>query len=116
MATEYKVSDYLNSKLIRLGIELSDVEIAVLNIKYIIPITAPDSVLDQNNIALVDKACLYQVRDLLLAPEIVEGGYSIKYDKESVTKWYNSEVHRLGLSNNIEFSLAPKIRDASNYW
>jgi hypothetical protein len=49
-------------------------------------------------------------------PDISEGGYSVKFDRDAVVKWYNFEVQRLGLGRNPNFSLSPKVRDASNRW
>jgi hypothetical protein len=114
MAT-HNISEYLNSRLIRLGIELSDVELAALQIKHMNGVSLDDA-LDSVNIDISDKACLNYIRDILLMPDISEGGYSVKFDRDAVVKWYNFEVQRLGLGRNPNFSLSPKVRDASNRW
>ena len=116
MATsEFCLSDYLNARLIRLGIELSEVELTAIGIKYLAGFDLSERI-NGVNIDAADKACLYPVRDILLQPNIQEGGYSVQYDKPSIEKWYNAELSRLGLQNSIELSLAPKVRDASNRW
>jgi hypothetical protein len=113
--TEFCVSDYLNSRLIRLGIELSEIEITALQIAQMPGIGLVDK-LTAGNIAIADKACLFPLKDILIMPDISEGGYSSKLDRAAIEKWYNAEVNRLGLGNDPNFSLTPKVRDASNRW
>lgn len=113
--TTFCLLDYLNARLLRLGIEMSEVEVQAVCIKYI-PGQNMDELIDANNIDKADKATLIPVRDLLLSPDIQEAGYTIKFDKEQVAKWYNAEVNRLVLGNDPTFSLSPKVRNASNFW
>jgi hypothetical protein len=113
--TEFCVLDYLNSRLIRLGVELSEIEVSALQIAQMPGIGLEDK-LTAENIAIADKACLFPLKDILIMPDISEGGYSSKLDRPSIEKWYNSEVQRLGLGGDPNFSLTPKIRDASNRW
>lgn len=111
----YSISDYIRTRLIRLGIELSDVELFALQIKHMGSNSLSDA-LSRENVNASDVAMISYIRDILLMPDISEGGYSVKFDRESVIKWYNLEVQRLGLGNDPNYTLAAKIRDASNRW
>ena len=113
--SQFCVSDYINARLLRLGIELKEVELTAINIKYMPDVNMVD-IMTADNIDKADKACLFPIKDILIMPDIQESGYSIKYDKNALEKWYNSEVQRLGLTNDPAFSIAPKIRNASNRW
>ena len=112
---DFCVFDYLNARLVRLGIEISEIELTAISIQ-IMPDVQLGDIINTDNIRKSDKVCLSTIKDILLAPDIQEGGFSIKYDKDALTKWYNSEVQRLGLGNDPTYSLTPKIRDASNFW
>jgi hypothetical protein len=113
--SDFCVLDYINARLMRLGVELSEVELMAIGFQ-IMPDVQFSDVMNADNIRKSDKTCLFAIKDILLMPDIQEGGYSIKHDKDSLAKWYNSEVQRLGLGSDPAFNIMPKVRDASNRW
>jgi len=102
------LSSFIQSKLGQFGIELSSNELTALFI---------DNSLNESDDYETTKAkkLLYSIiPELLVKPSISEGGYSVKYDSNSLVSYYNLLCSDLGLENKL--IKQPKVHNASNRW
>ena len=101
-------TEYIQAKLNQFGIELSSVELSALLIDNEIVET------DDYNAKKAKTAIASIIPEILAKPQISEGGYSIKYDSNSVLAYYNLLCSELGFENKL--TPQPKIRNLSNRW
>lgn len=105
------VREVIESKLATFGIELSSVEIDVLLVDANVTGTAMYS----SATALgAKKVIANAIPELLLKADVTEGGYSIKWDKTGIEKYYAILCAELGMDNKLVKT--PTIQDRSNYW
>lgn len=74
----------------------------------------PDANFTQSDRQKVDLALLEIIPKLLLTPDVTEGGYSVKYDRNAISQYYRFLCEKLGVENKLERK--PTIRDASDLW
>jgi hypothetical protein len=66
----------------------------------------------RDNATAIDQCAIEVLQGILSAPDVSEGGYSVKYDRGAVQQRLSYLLDKNGLSN----SLTPKVKDASNRW
>jgi len=105
------IGEVIQAKLSRYNIDLTEAELEVaISEQGLVssdPYTSEVSTKTLKVIAGV-------LPELLLAPDITEGGYSIKYDKTAVLAYYKMLCADLGLPDKV--SPQPKIRSKSCIW
>ncbi len=105
------IRETISATLSRYNIELSEAEIDAKLIDQDLTPTDPYSASASRSINL---AIVSVIPELLLAPDITEGGYSIKFDRGAVMKFYSWLCSELGLEDKL--NPQPKIRDKSSMW
>ena len=103
-----KTIDFIQAKLASFNVELSDIEMAALLVDNGILESATYET-KAAKIALVGI-----IPEILLKPDITEGGFSIKYDKAAILKYYSMLCKELGLKNALVEQ--PKVVNKSNLW
>lgn len=66
-----------------------------------------------SNISEYDIVFLNLVLTLLIRPDISEGDYSEKFNKDSILKWYKLECARLGVEDLVSGVIQPSVEDKS---
>jgi hypothetical protein len=66
----------------------------------------------KDNATAIDQCAIEVLQGILSTPDVSEGGYSVKYDRDAVKARLSYLLDKNGLSN----SLTPKVKDASNRW
>lgn len=61
----------------------------------------------------IDQVALSVLEWLLSAPDVSEGGLSIKYNREAITQRMEMITNRLGLSGTV---MGPTIQSRTNLW
>ncbi|MBA4852074.1 DUF6706 family protein [Emticicia sp. BO119] len=103
------IADYIKSKLSKFNITLDDNELEGLLLKNSI---APDEVYEASNTQKADIALHSYIPELLALPDISEGGFSIKFDRQGILAYYKILCSDLGLEDKT-ISKQPKIRNMS---
>lgn len=100
--------EYLTRLLSRFGLAEPDVEMILLNQNLSAEETADVPAL---------KAALYnEFTSLIPLADITEGGYSVKWNMESIKLWYSQLAKELGKENILDDMAGDEIRDASYLW
>ena len=102
------VSEYIVSEFSEFGVKLSDNTLNALLI---------DNGIDSNteyDPTIAKKVIAGYIPKLLLKPQMSEGDFSIKYDRDSIISYYNVICGELGIENKL--NPKPKIRNMSNRW
>jgi hypothetical protein len=105
------IRGYISAKLERYHIDLSDAEL--------------DAILADNNLVGTDTyssaastsvklAFVKCIPELLLQPDIAEGGFSRKFDKAAIMTYYSMLCKELGVEDQL--NPKPKLKNASNRW
>ena len=105
------IREFIQAKLSRYNIDLTDTELdAAIVDQGLVPTDQYASSVSKSTLKVVASV----IPELLLAPDITEGGYSIKYDKTAVLAYYNLLCSQLGIPNALNSQ--PKIRSKSHLW
>lgn len=105
------IQEITQARLSRYNIELSEVEIVGKLIDQgLIPTDAYTATASKH----IDMVFVSVIPELLLAPDITEGGYSQKYDKAAIMAYYSLLCSQLGIPNKL--NPQPKIRNKSHLW
>lgn len=102
------VSEYIVSEFSEFGVKLSDNTLNSLLI---------DNGIDSNteySSVIAKKVITGYIPKLLLKPQVSEGDYSVKYDRDGIIAYYNILCGELGIENKL--NPKPKIRNMSNRW
>lgn len=105
------IREFIQAKLSRYNIDLSEAELdAAIQDQALTPTDpyAPEA--SKPTLKVIASV----IPELLLAPDITEGGFSIKYDKGAVSAYYNLLCSQLGIPNQL--NPQPKIRSKSGIW
>lgn len=105
------ILEYIQAKLERYNIELTEAEI--------------DAILADNELVGTDNysstvstpiklAIVKCIPELLLQPDITEGGFSRKFDKAAIISYYSMLCKELGVEDQL--SPKPTLKNASNRW
>lgn len=105
------VQAYIESKFTRhdLGVDSSEIEV-LLSAHGVIP----SAELSPSNITAAKLVIHDLIPEMLLAPDISQGRYSVKRNIEGIKAYYRLICEDLGLENKLDGQ--PKVRDRSNYW
>lgn len=105
------VQAYIQSKLERFdfGVDSSEIEV-LLGAQGV----NPSAELSPTNMASVKHVIHGLIPEMLLAPDISQGRFSIKHNIEGIKAYYRLLCEELGLENKLDSQ--PKVTDRSNYW
>lgn len=103
-----KTIDFIQAKLASFNVELSDLELKALLVDNGI------NELDDYETKAAKKALVGIIPEILLKPDITEGGFSIKWDKGAIEKYYGMLCKELGLKNQL--IQQPKVVNKSYLW
>lgn len=107
------IKEYIVAKLGSFGYSVTDEEITAMELEA--DISFSDSYTGSSSVVIIVKTALSGViPSLLAAPDITEGGYSVKYDRSGLLQYYNMLYIDLGLDNPLINK--PKIKDHSARW
>lgn len=101
-------AQFIQAKLANFNVELSDIEMEALLV---------DNGLNNDSDYEPQAAkttLLSIIPELLLKPDISEGGFSIKYDKAGIEKYYALLCQEIGVKNKL--IPQPKVVNKSNLW
>lgn len=105
------IREYIQAKLDRYNIELSEAEIdAILAYNDLV---GPDTYSSSASRA-VKLAIVKCIPELLLQPDITEGGFSRKFDKAAVIAYYSMLCKELGVEDQL--TPKPNLKNISNRW
>ncbi|MCF2498397.1 DUF6706 family protein [Dyadobacter chenhuakuii] len=105
------IREFIQAKLSRYNIDLTEAELdAAIIDQGLTPADQYASSASKSTLKVIASV----IPELLLAPDITEGGYSIKYDKGAVTSYYRLLCAQLGIDDNL--NPQPKIRSKSSLW
>lgn len=105
------IREYIQAKLERYNIDLPEAELDALLIDSDLVGTDPYSTAAAKPIKLAIVKC---IPELLLQPDITEGGYSRKLDKDAVIAFYSLLCKELGVENQL--TPKPTLKNISNRW
>lgn len=107
------ISAYITAKLGSFGYSVTVEEITAMELEAGISFSSDydgsSSVVD-----IVKTALAGVIPSLLAAPDITEGGYSVKYDRTGLVQYYDMLCIDLDIENTL--ITKPKIKDHSNRW
>jgi hypothetical protein len=106
------IQDFVVAKLERYNIELTPVELEVMLTDA--NLVATDTY-TSGHLVQIKTAFVSIIPELLLRPDITEGGYSEKYDKAAIRTFYSMLCREIGVPDVFEVG-QPEIRNASNLW
>ena len=108
------VSQFLTAKLSTLSIAIEAAEAAALLAEQGLSDTAEYGA---GNAQAVKLAIATLLPTMLMKPDVSEGGYSEKWDKEAIKLYYSILCRELGIENVIEAAIpVPTVQDRSNLW
>ena len=105
------IQEYIQAKLIRYRIALSDVEISALIIDQGLN---PIDEYTLENSTSAKTVIVRVVPELLLRPDITEGGYSEKWDRDGILAYYSLLCKEIGLVD--ELNAVPTLKNVSYLW
>lgn len=103
------VREFITAKLERFNIELSTAEMDALVVDQGLNL---DAAYNSSTATIAKKAILEIIPELLLSPDVREGGYSQSWDTEGIKAYYNMLCAELKVPNK----LIPKVTDKSYMW
>jgi len=103
-----KTIDFIQAKLASFNVELSDIELKALLVDNGI------SEADTYETKAAKTALVGIIPELLLKPDITEGGFSVKWDKGAIMNYYGLLCKELGLKNQLIEQ--PKVKNKSYLW
>lgn len=105
------LADYIKAKLRRFHLRMDDAELNVLLAGLG---ESPASELTETSMVVAKRVIVSAIPELLLVPDVSQGDYSHKLNKDAVVKYYGMLCDELGVENKL--TPQPKVRDKSNYW
>ncbi|WP_426291978.1 DUF6706 family protein [Dyadobacter endophyticus] len=105
------IREFIQAKLSRYNIDLSEAELdAAIQDQALTPSDpyAPEA--SKPTLKVIASV----IPELLLAPDVSEGGYSIKFDRAAVTAYYSWLCGELGIPDKL--NPQPKIRSKAHLW
>ena len=105
------IREYIKSKLERYNIELTEAELDALLADN--DLVGPDTYSSSASRA-VKLAIVKCIPELLVQPDITEGGFSRKFDKAAIISYYSMLCKELGVEDQL--SPKPTLKNASNRW
>lgn len=105
------LADYIKTKLRRFHLSMDDAELNVLLAGLG---ESPASELTETSMVVAKRVIVSAIPELLLVPDVSQGDYSHKLNKDAVVKYYGMLCDELGVENKL--TPQPKVRDKSNYW
>lgn len=109
------IREYVDGKLARVGLEIEDVELTVLmDLRGVDDSTQCD---DAASLAIAKRIIVDAIPELLLLPDVQEGGMSIKRNPAAIKAYYALLCNELGIDNKLDPPAAtPTVKDKSNLW
>lgn len=102
------VAEFIQAKLASFNVELSNIEMQALLVDNGITESSEyESKLAKTVLTAI-------IPELLLKPDISEGGFSINFDKLAIEKYYAILCQELGIQNKLVQQ--PKVSNKSNLW
>ena len=105
------VQEFIQSKLSRFGILLTDTEITILLTDN--DLVGTDLYSSDKRIVLLT-AVAGVIPELLLKPDITEGGYSEKWNRDGILAYYSLLCKELGIDNLLIPN--PTLTNISDRW
>lgn len=102
---------YIKAKLRKLNLSMDDAEIEVMLTEQG---ADPVGELTPASIRVAKQVIVAAIPELLLAPDISQGDFSRKFDRNAVIAYYGMLCDELGLENKL--TPQPKVVDRSNLW
>lgn len=106
------IRQIVTARLERFGIELQEIEVDAALIEAGLEDGSDEFTADSIN--YVKKAIVTIIPDILLYPQISEGGYSKQYNVEALKTYYGILCGELGIENKL--TPKPKVVNGSNLW
>jgi len=106
------VSAYIQSKLNKFGASIDANELESL---LLLNSIAVDEVYSADNAEKASKALYSIIPELLAMPDITEGGFSMKFNREGILAYYSLLCKELGLENKLAVK-QPKVKNKSYLW
>ena len=105
------IREFIQAKLSRYNIDLTEAELdAAITDQGLVSSDQYTSSASTSSLKVIASV----IPELLLAPDITEGGYSIKFDRAAVTAYYKLLCAQLGIDDRL--NPQPKIRSKSSIW
>lgn len=106
------IQEFIVAKLTRYNIELSDIELAAALTEQGLIASDEYSAAAARPLKLVIVAL---IPELLLMPDVTEGGYANKWDKVGIKAYYSLLCKELGIKDELA-PARPIISNASSRW
>lgn len=106
------VAEVIERKLAKLHIDLDQTQLDELEVDFDLNMGAAYS---KANATQVKKALLQLISDLLAMPDVTEGGFSLKYNREGVSAYLSSLREELGITI-VQTATVPTVTDKSYLW
>lgn len=109
------IREYVQEEINSLGLNAGNVKLQVQLDKQ--QINDLDSCDTPEAEAKAKRVLIELIPGLLLAPDVTEGGMSIKRDKAAIAKYYGLLCSELGIVNRLDPpAAAPTVSDRSYLW
>lgn len=105
------LAGYIKTKLRRFHLTMDDAELNVLLAGLG---ESPASELTEASLTVAKRVIVSVIPELLLVPDVSQGDYSHKLNKDAVITYYGMLCDELGEENKL--APQPKVRNKSNYW
>jgi len=105
------IREVITSTLQRYHIELSEAE---LDAKLILQGLNPTDAFNPSADRPMKLAIVSVIPELLLAPDVQEGDYAVKFDRNAIMRYYSLLCQELGVEDKL--NPKPKIRNRSRRW
>ena len=103
------ITEFITAKFTKYGINISVSELEYLGISFGFD---PTETLTVSNTEKAKLSIASMIPEILLMPNISEGGYSISHNYPGLKDYYSMLCDELGIENK----LIPKVRNLSNRW
>lgn len=109
------IREYVEGKLARVGLDIGNVELTVaLDTQEVDDLTPCDT---SDALATAKRIIVGVIPELLLLPDVTEGGMSIKRDRAAIAKYYGLLCSELGIVNRLDAPAeSPTVSDRSYLW
>lgn len=108
------VKDYIETKLQRFNITISDIELAV---SFAENGLSPNDLYTGANIIKVKKTFVSIIPELLLIAEVSEGDLTLKWNIEGIKAYYAMLCNELEIDDKLNIAVqTPKVYNKSNLW
>ena len=106
------IREYIRAEMEFNGMQCSDVLMDGTALAADLEGSSLDDSLTSANLLPARKVLALMIRRILAAPDVSEGSYSAKWDREKVSQLHATLCQETGLVN----TLAPQVKDLSNLW